>query len=1360
MEAALLQAAGGLGAGQIGEHLTRDRPSQLVHSFPGTPVSKILTHGHQPSSNHIASTVSPAVTTSWSSARISRSAVAIPEAESPALPTERRRAYSRPQSLAPRCKVRDAPCTIAAELPLPSPSLPPQEVCHSHPHSCSHARSDTPPGSVSPSLSTWSERPCSSQLFASEVGTAMPHSATLSPPRDAAVALEGAGRSKPVASSSSCAALTVPDQRRRPEPNASDLASPSSVRLEHSSPPTMNTSRQTGASLCLDSSSGTCVDNPTPMRSSSLSLERTTPLIERSRIQMRNPAIGTTARRATNPGRSWHSLQAAQLSSSKGEITTPKGINKAEEDTMLSAFRGGGGTVHKQPSPPASEHPKTPWLPAAPSLAASCCPSRGLKWGAEKYCYPELCTPTVADAEDAPHTACCHPERGLAFLDDNQRSDEAVSSLVASRPDCLSANTSPVSYAATAVGVLEGASAAASSGSNNTSSSPLSWKEQGFATRGMLESHHTAMTSLPEGLQAGKDGQSSPTNSLQVVLAIPGDLPVGKSPFDDNADSLCNPYQELQNLTEDVLETGANEIFLPLVQLGGEAHEQQQRLYRACQLDAASSHWTPLSVCEEGMRQRTAALSPWEYTAISSPKASACFFPKSFPAQRVQAAGEGSPLAIGTARLASSSQAAENEGFHLPEECQFRPLVDYGLLQQDPLELTPDLRVPRDVVGNSSTSLPPSPREAITSGMAFEVRNSPAFTQVNRGVHVEGQAPRRVECSRPYGCAEPRRHAHPSDTVCPQHQHDSAWHSLGQTRLADTPVRMPFTPPNNHLGVSTLESLNGETAEHDTKDSSVDHQLGTTAEWNKNQAEAGGRDVVGGECTTSLPAAAACSQWLLSLPHQMAVGGTGGSSVIMGGDSVPTPTTACHSSPTACSSLSSESSIATVAAFSPFAKDTRFVACATSPACSCSAPTAGSAGNPTSEASLFPHSSQPVSPPVYRGPLSKPAGLHYEEESFHSMVPSSNQPTQPSTASTTPVATWRVAGCGVDTGQGQTNDCDASVSPTSPSTVTTNPLLPEAAISHTQPAVLSLPPASSEDSAAAQPAPYPAASLVKDSGQTVCMQALTLQQLMPQLAKMPQVSARGQTAWPCPAEITQQVQNLTAPSLYCSGRIPIPPGGSGSNLLALATASSTDCKTLAAVKYSYLCSARYLPGKAGASQFCPTSGPVSDDGPNYEDAEPCESSGQDTSFEFGGPTAVPIRTRKGFRKPLPLPQEMLTSPGEPGDSDRGNEPVLQYDAASREWRVFWVEDRLARYKVFQAKKFGKERAQQLAEDWFHRARAGHVHGSSKGLKSVHGGQAGPRAKKVKVEPGRVVAVGDTCGFTGLTDSKVRRKEAL
>lgn len=93
-------------------------------------------------------------------------------------------------------------------------------------------------------------------------------------------------------------------------------------------------------------------------------------------------------------------------------------------------------------------------------------------------------------------------------------------------------------------------------------------------------------------------------------------------------------------------------------------------------------------------------------------------------------------------------------------------------------------------------------------------------------------------------------------------------------------------------------------------------------------------------------------------------------------------------------------------------------------------------------------------------------------------------------------------------------------------------------------------------------------------------------------------------------------------------------------------------------------------------------------------------------------------------------------------------------------RVFWVEDRLARYKVFQAKKFGKERAQQLAEDWFHRARAGHVSGSSKGLRSVHGGQAGPRAKKVKVEPGRVVAVGDTCGFGGLSDSKARRKEAL
>ena len=47
--------------------------------------------------------------------------------------------------------------------------------------------------------------------------------------------------------------------------------------------------------------------------------------------------------------------------------------------------------------------------------------------------------------------------------------------------------------------------------------------------------------------------------------------------------------------------------------------------------------------------------------------------------------------------------------------------------------------------------------------------------------------------------------------------------------------------------------------------------------------------------------------------------------------------------------------------------------------------------------------------------------------------------------------------------------------------------------------------------------------------------------------------------------------------------------------------------------------------------------------------------------------AVPVRTRKGFRKPLPLPPEMLAAIAAAGPR-RPVEPVLQYDGESREWR--------------------------------------------------------------------------------------------
>ncbi|CDJ48406.1 hypothetical protein, conserved [Eimeria brunetti] len=127
------------------------------------------------------------------------------------------------------------------------------------------------------------------------------------------------------------------------------------------------------------------------------------------------------------------------------------------------------------------------------------------------------------------------------------------------------------------------------------------------------------------------------------------------------------------------------------------------------------------------------------------------------------------------------------------------------------------------------------------------------------------------------------------------------------------------------------------------------------------------------------------------------------------------------------------------------------------------------------------------------------------------------------------------------------------------------------------------------------------------------------------------------------------------------------------------------------------------------------------------DAACSSSSTHQTVMEIA---AVPVRTRKGFRKPLPLPPEMLAAIAAAGPR-RPVEPVLQYDGESREWRVFWMEEPQARYKVFQSKKFGKERAQQLALEWLHRAKAGAIHGSGRGPRV--GGPSAYRFKRGRHE---------------------------
>ena len=60
-----------------------------------------------------------------------------------------------------------------------------------------------------------------------------------------------------------------------------------------------------------------------------------------------------------------------------------------------------------------------------------------------------------------------------------------------------------------------------------------------------------------------------------------------------------------------------------------------------------------------------------------------------------------------------------------------------------------------------------------------------------------------------------------------------------------------------------------------------------------------------------------------------------------------------------------------------------------------------------------------------------------------------------------------------------------------------------------------------------------------------------------------------------------------------------------------------------------------------------------------------------------------------------------------------------------------MEEPQARYKVFQSKKFGKERAQQLALEWLRRAKAGAIHGSGRGPRVA--GATGYRVKRGRHE---------------------------
>ncbi|KAF8820692.1 AP2 domain transcription factor AP2VI-3, partial [Cardiosporidium cionae] len=67
--------------------------------------------------------------------------------------------------------------------------------------------------------------------------------------------------------------------------------------------------------------------------------------------------------------------------------------------------------------------------------------------------------------------------------------------------------------------------------------------------------------------------------------------------------------------------------------------------------------------------------------------------------------------------------------------------------------------------------------------------------------------------------------------------------------------------------------------------------------------------------------------------------------------------------------------------------------------------------------------------------------------------------------------------------------------------------------------------------------------------------------------------------------------------------------------------------------------------------------------------------------------ATPLRTRKGFRKPILISNDLT-------------KPLMEYLPETREWRVVWIENGEAKYKVFQCKKHGKLKAQSSAQLFF------------------------------------------------------------
>ncbi|PFH32898.1 AP2 domain transcription factor AP2VI-3 [Besnoitia besnoiti] len=1013
-------------------------------------------------------------------------------------------------------------------------------------------------------------------------------------------------------------------------------------------------------------------------------------------------------------------------------------------------------------------------LPSTSGLAAcaeSCSTPNALssafRWGPERYYYPEQCTPTVAGTPG--------PEESLQFAGGRM---EPIGLL--EEHSCVSPFGGGKFSHADLYHDSVSLGAVANSQRRTTAGSEGERTPRGYHPGGVSlgrDVHRLRLFADPQ--EPDKDEQ------YPVPGGARGPSGRGRGVSLDGGDSLCNPYQELQKLTEGspLYERGGT--FPPFLRVS--EPDRPETPYTYCPFDSPTS-WTALTASPRKRHSRSISPSTWDGLSIPL-SASDVFY---------------QDMSLPSAGRSPRSPLVGRGGLTLPESCA------HG---EEPSTRLAPIRSSGLAGDSDSTARAHAPQRGIEEGLPLGVSQAAAqaseapqpstshtqaatpVTEVVQGAEKNVFAPAAsgVQASPVQSCAGDSP-AVQGDAYSNVQQLQVKHETAASSSLP--PIFREGPPPSSvHSGHDPLQATSTGVKEAKAEATSlplVAAPAGTTSHRaasteccaSRESAEAQNDD--GGaqhtlKASVSPSAAFNLVRCFLAIPHSDLTHATASaSSACLAGvmDSVPTPTTASHCSPTACSSVSSESGKTAPTPFFPSRKESPCLACGnSSSSCSCAPPTGlASSRVGTDNTSSLSAASLCTSPSSSGGLEASALSLNKalssgEEESTRARVQPAHYVARasPPSLSSGSAAIWNLA-------QGlQEGDSSNAASTSGLRLYANSSLSVSAAPQHlTTTVAQAIPPCPREEFAARSVSYAPSGSAGDGHVPT---QAAVLQHLLPQIAKTTPVTAN---MWAASEPTAPQA--LAASSQFCPPRAFANGPASSASLLAVAGASGIDCNNL--VRYPYLCPPISYIGRAAAVRaFGSASCLVNEEVPTFDEHEPAETQ-QESTFDFGGPTAVPIRTRKGFRKPLPLPQEMLACPGEIGDTERGNEPVLQYDAASREWRyvmhascsregtvssqqsafrappstqdnvrdhqgslvalrvfaasalrlfrVFWVEDRLARYKVFQAKKFGKERAQQLAEDWYHRARAGHVSVGSRSLRGVQG-QGAPKAKKLKTE---------------------------